>query len=50
MLSERRALLEDPGVGRDAARLAEAYREVEEAQEAVDELYERWAELEAKIG
>lgn len=50
MLSERRSLLEDPGVGRDATRLAEAYRGMEEAQEAVDELYERWAELEAKIG
>ena len=50
ILSERRALLEDPGVGRDGARLAEVYREVEDAQRVVDELYERWAELEAKIG
>jgi ATP-binding cassette subfamily F protein uup len=50
VLAERQALLQDPEVTRDGARLAEAYREMEQAQEAVDVLYTRWAELEAKIG
>jgi ABC transport system ATP-binding/permease protein len=50
MLAAKRALLEDPTVARDGLRLAEAYREMEESQRAVDELYERWAELEEKLG
>jgi hypothetical protein len=33
----------------DPTRLQQAYREMEEAQEMVDTLYGRWAELEQKI-
>lgn len=49
-LAAKRALLEDPVVVRDPARLEQVYRETEEAQSAVDALYARWAELEEKIG
>jgi ATP-binding cassette subfamily F protein uup len=35
--------------GPDAMRLAEAYERLQEAQRTVDELYARWAELEAKV-
>jgi ABC transport system ATP-binding/permease protein len=45
-----RAQLENPDIARDPKRLQEVLRETEEAQDAVDRLYERWAELEAKIG
>jgi ATP-binding cassette subfamily F protein uup len=41
--------LEDPAVTRDGASLAQAYAALEQAQRVVDALYERWAELEAKI-
>jgi len=47
-LAAKRALLEDQTVARDAKRLQEAYREIEQAQANVDELYGRWAELEEK--
>ena len=50
LLSKRQRALEDGEIVRDAARLAEAYGAMEEAQQALDQLYERWAELEAKIG
>jgi ATP-binding cassette subfamily F protein uup len=46
---EKRAMLEDPAVTSDPTRLQQAYREMEEAQEKVDVLYGRWAELEEKI-
>lgn len=49
-LVSTRAQLENPDVTRDPKRLQEVLRETEEAQAAVDQLYERWAELEAKIG
>jgi ABC transport system ATP-binding/permease protein len=42
------ALLENPDVLKDGRRLEQAYREMEEARSAVDDLYARWAELEAK--
>jgi ABC transport system ATP-binding/permease protein len=48
-LASKRALIEDQAVARDPKRLQEALRGVEEALAAVDKLYERWAELEAKI-
>ncbi len=35
--------------GPDAKRLTEAYERMQHAQEAVEELYARWAELEAKV-
>ncbi|MFL6415900.1 MAG: ATP-binding cassette domain-containing protein, partial [Bryobacteraceae bacterium] len=50
LLASKKVLLEDNDVVREPRRLTEALRGVEEAQAAVDQLYERWAELEAKIG
>jgi ATP-binding cassette subfamily F protein uup len=49
VLSEKQELLRDPEITRNATRLVEVYREVETAQAAVNELYERWAELEALV-
>ena len=48
-LEAKRARLEDPSVVRDGRRLQEVCREIEEAQKAVDDLYDRWAELEERI-
>jgi ATP-binding cassette subfamily F protein uup len=48
LLAEKKALLEDSAVVTDAARLQAALADVEAAQNAVDALYARWAELEAK--
>lgn len=50
VLEERRGVLQDPAITKDGRLLERAYREVEEAQAAVDAIYERWAELEAKLG
>lgn len=49
-LEAKRAELQDPDVARDGRRLQEVFREMEEAQKAVDHLYSRWAELEGQIG
>ncbi len=49
VLAEKKAALEDGEVARDPKRLSEALLQIEESQAAVDQLYERWAELEAKI-
>jgi ATP-binding cassette subfamily F protein uup len=46
---QKRAALEDPSLARDGRLLEQAYREVEEAQAAVDAVYARWAELEQKM-
>ena len=48
-LEAKRAALEDPAVMKDGQLLEQTYREMQETQRAVDQLYERWAELEAKI-
>jgi ABC transport system ATP-binding/permease protein len=48
LLQAKRALLEDPSVTTDAARLQTVLAEIEEAQSEADSLYARWAELEAK--
>src|SRR6185369_3120044 len=40
----------DPAVATDAAAVAERYRALEDATTAVDRLYARWAELDAKRG
>ncbi|MGA7916966.1 MAG: ABC-F family ATP-binding cassette domain-containing protein [Candidatus Acidiferrales bacterium] len=45
-LQVKRAALEAPEISSDAARLHDAYAQMESAQKAVDELYARWAELE----
>jgi ATP-binding cassette subfamily F protein uup len=47
-LQAKRAQLEDPGIVSDSERLIAAHAEMEEAQEKVDALYARWAELEKK--
>ncbi len=47
-LATARTAVEDPAVATDAARLVAALAEQEQAQETVDSLYARWAELEAK--
>ena len=43
------ALVEDPAIATDAGRLEQAMRELDTAQAALDALYARWAELEAKV-
>ena len=48
VLSEKRTAFEDPAIVTDAARLLSAQAELEQAQKTVDDLYARWAELEAK--
>jgi ABC transport system ATP-binding/permease protein len=49
-LQKARETIEDPEVAVDAGRLTAALREVEAAQDAVDALYARWAELTEKVG
>jgi ATP-binding cassette subfamily F protein uup len=49
-LKSRRAALADPAIASDAPRLQAAMMAVEEAQQTVDQLYTRWAELEEKKG
>jgi len=49
VLKQKRAVLEDPSLARDGRLIEQAYREVEEAQAAVDAIYARWAELEQKM-
>jgi ABC transport system ATP-binding/permease protein len=48
LLRKTHAILEDPAVATDAARLQAALGDQEKAQEAVDALYARWSELVAK--
>jgi len=48
VLQEKREQLEDPAISSDGQRLVTAHAEMEKAQQNVDRLYERWAELEKK--
>jgi ATP-binding cassette subfamily F protein uup len=48
VLDRKRSQLEIPEVVSDPARLTLAVQEMDAAQDAVDKLYARWAELEAK--
>ena len=48
-LRAKLSALHDPEIASDAAKLHAASVELEQAQKAVDHLYARWAELEAKI-
>ncbi len=48
VLQARRAQLEDPAIISDGPRLVTAHAQLDTAQEAVDRLYARWAELEKK--
>ena len=47
-LQANRAAAEDPAIVSDAEKLLGAHARLEEAQKVVDQLYARWAELEAK--
>lgn len=47
-LRQKRANAEDPAIASDAERLLLAHSELQQAQQHVDDLYERWAELEQK--
>jgi ABC transport system ATP-binding/permease protein len=49
-LDAARTRVEDPAVATDSIALQQALRELEAAQEAVDDLYARWAELTEKAG
>jgi ATP-binding cassette subfamily F protein uup len=48
LLQAKREQLEDPAIMSDSERLIAAHKEMEAAQEKVDTLYARWAELEKK--
>jgi ABC transport system ATP-binding/permease protein len=50
LLNTRQAVLEDPAIMSDAARLVRAQAELDQAREALEALYARWAELEGKQG
>jgi ABC transport system ATP-binding/permease protein len=47
-VAREREVVEDPAVATDAVRLQAALHAMEQAQGTLDELYARWAELEAK--
>jgi ATP-binding cassette subfamily F protein uup len=49
LLEDRKKLIHAPDVVTDAARLHKAYDEMQAAQVEVEQLYARWAELEAKL-
>lgn len=48
LLQTKREQLEDPEIASDGPRLLSAHDQMEKAQNQVDELYRRWAELEKK--
>jgi ATP-binding cassette subfamily F protein uup len=48
LMKAKQAVLEDPLIVSDAARLVTAHAELETARVALDQLIERWAELEEK--
>jgi ATP-binding cassette subfamily F protein uup len=48
-LEQKRAALQNPELTKDGRLLEHAYRELEDAQKAVDAIYARWAELEEKM-
>jgi ATP-binding cassette subfamily F protein uup len=49
-LQQKKGAAADPAIATDAARLVQVHADLEQAQKVVDELYARWAELEAKQG
>ena len=48
LLQLKHAAMNDPAIASDASRLLALSTEIEEAQRLVNQLYERWAELEDK--
>ncbi|MEK6373916.1 MAG: ABC-F family ATP-binding cassette domain-containing protein [Acidobacteriota bacterium] len=49
-LDEARRRADDPAIAADAVALHQRFTELNEAQAEVDRLYQRWSELEAKMG
>lgn len=49
-LRVKRAAVEDPAIASDGPRLLSAYSQITQAQNAIDQLFARWAELEKKQG
>ncbi|HZC65963.1 MAG TPA: ABC transporter C-terminal domain-containing protein, partial [Candidatus Dormibacteraeota bacterium] len=49
-LERKRVAMEDPAIVSDGPRLHAAALELEQAQQKVEHLYTRWAELEQKQG
>ena len=49
VLAAAQAEMNDPAVASDPVRLQDAYARMQSAQASVDQLYERWADLEAKL-
>ena len=49
-LQAKQAMLDDPKILADHMKLAESSRQAAAAQSAVETLYRRWSELEAKRG
>lgn len=49
-LTRSQSAAHDPAIATSAAELAARWREVQASQDAVDKLFARWAELEAKRG
>ncbi len=49
-LEQYQSALQDPQVASDGEQLQRTYEQMQTAQARVDELYERWAELESKRG
>ncbi len=47
---KKRHFLEDTSIASDSAKLIAAQAELDQAQESLDDMYSRWAELEAKLG
>jgi ABC transport system ATP-binding/permease protein len=50
LVQTKQAELEDPAIASDGPRLVTATENLESAQQALDKLYARWAELEKKKG
>ena len=48
-IAARQKDLENPAITSDATKLSEVYEQLQHAQAEADRLYERWAELEAKL-
>lgn len=49
VLALKKAAAEDPAIATDSTRLLAAHSELEAAEKAVDQIYARWSELEAKL-
>ncbi len=49
VVEQKRAALQDPAISKDGRLLEQAYAELEAAQDSLDALYARWAELEQKM-